>query len=132
MNRTLRSALLIVTGAAALASATPAAAGAAFSCDPTFEARAQSGRLDPELKSWIVDTARRFYQDRSRDFPAQMRAACAGLGCVSDDDIVTKVARQCTRAPAQTLELAVQRSLREIILPAIGCDARCAMRLGAQ
>ena len=61
-----------------------------------------------------------------------MRAACAELGCVSDEDIVTKVARQCTRAPGQTLELAVQRSLREIILPAIGCDARCAMRLGAQ
>ena len=126
------SALLIAATAAALALATSAQAGAAFSCDPAFEARAQSGSLDPELKTWIVDTARRFYQDRSRDFAAKMRDACAELGCVSDEDIVTKVARQCTRAPAQTLELAVQRSLREIILPAIGCDARCAMRLGAQ
>ena len=124
--------MLIVTGAAALASATPAAAGAAFSCDPAFEARAQSGGLDPELKTWIVDTARRFYQDRSRDFEADRRDACAQLGCVSDQDILTKVAKQCTRAPAQTLELAVQRSLRDIIAPAIGCDARCAMRLGAQ
>ena len=128
MKRTLT--LLIAAGAAALA--TSAQAGAAFSCDPAFEARAQSGGLDPELKTWIVDTARRFYQDRSKDFPLRMRAACAQLGCVSDEDIVTKVARQCTRAPAQTLELAVQKSLREIISPVIGCDARCAMRLGAQ
>jgi hypothetical protein len=45
---------------------------------------------------------------------------------------VSKVAKQCTRAPAQTLELAIQKSLRELILPVIGCDARCAMRLGAQ
>ena len=126
------SALLIATTTAALAFATSAEAGAAFSCDPAFEARAQSGSLDPELETWIVDTARRFYRDRSRDFPAQMRAACAELGCVSDEDIVTKVARQCTRAPAQTLELAVQQSLRSIIASAIGCDARCAMRLGAQ
>ena len=63
---------------------------------------------------------------------ARMRDACAELGCVSGEDIVTKVAKQCTRAPAQTLELAVQRSLREILPPEIGCDARCAMRLGAQ
>jgi len=92
-----------------------------------------SSRIEiPPDKTWIVDTARRFYQDRSRAFPAQMRAACAQLGCVSDEDIVTKVAKQCTRAPGQTLELAVQRSLRDIISPAIGCDARCAMRLGAQ
>jgi hypothetical protein len=47
-------------------------------------------------------------------------------------DIVAKVAHQCTRAPTETLELAVQGSLRDIILPVIGCDARCAMRLGAQ
>jgi hypothetical protein len=132
MKRILTGALLIATGAAALAFATSAEAGAAFSCDPTFEARAQSGTLDPETMAWIVDTARRFYQDRSSDFPAQMRAACAELGCVSGEDIVAKVAKQCTRAPTQTLELAVQRSLREIIAPAIGCDARCAMRLGAQ
>jgi hypothetical protein len=132
MKQALTCALLLATGAAALALAPPAQAGAAFSCDPMFEARAQSGSLDPELKDWIVDTARRFYQDRSRDFPASMRAACAQLGCVSDADIVSKVAKQCTRAPAQTLELAVQKSLRELILPVIGCDARCAMRLGAQ
>jgi hypothetical protein len=130
MKRTLT--LLIAAGAAALAFATSAQAGAAFSCDPAFEARAESDALDPELKTWIVDTARRFYQDRSRGLPAQRRAACAELGCVSDEDIVTKVARQCTRAPGQTLELAVQKSLRDIIAPAIGCDARCAMRLGAQ
>jgi hypothetical protein len=132
MKRTLASALLTAASAAALAFASSAQAGVPFSCDPTLEARAQSGSLDPETKTWIVDTARRFYQDRSRDFPAGMRAACAGLGCVSGDDIVAKVARQCSRDPAQTLELAVQRSLRAIIAPAIGCDARCAMRLGAQ
>jgi hypothetical protein len=132
MRRTLTGAWLIATGAAALAFASSAQAGAPFSCDPTFEARAQSGRLDPETKTWIVDAARRFYQDRSRDFPADMRAACAGLGCVNEEDIVAKVAKQCTRDPAQTLELAVQQSLRAIIAPAIGCDARCAMRLGAQ
>ena len=130
MKRTLT--LLIAAGATALALATSAQAGAAFSCDPAFEARAQSDALDPELKTWIIDTARRFYQDRSRDFEAERREACAQLGCVSDQDILTKVAKQCTRAPAQTLELAVQRSLRDIIAPAIGCDARCAMRLGAQ
>jgi hypothetical protein len=124
--------LLIATTAAAVAFASAARAGAAFSCDPMFEARAQSGALDPELKLWIVDTARRFYQDRSANFPPSLRAACAQLSCARDDDIVAKVARQCSRAPGQTLELAVQRSLRDIILPAIGCDARCAMRLGAQ
>ncbi|HWF93473.1 MAG TPA: hypothetical protein VG291_00775 [Xanthobacteraceae bacterium] len=123
---------MIAMAAAALAFSPSAEAGAAFSCDPTFEARAQSGGIDPELKTWIVDTARRFYQDRSRDFEAKMRDACAQLGCVSDEDIVIKVAKQCTRTPSQTLELAVQRSLRDIISPAIGCDARCAMRLGAQ
>jgi hypothetical protein len=142
MKRTLTSALLTATGAATLAFAALAFAalaiagsvqgGAPFSCDPTFEARAQSGNLDPETKTWIVDAARRFYQDRSRDFPANMRAACADLRCASEADIVTKVAKQCTRDPAQTLELAVQQSLRAIIAPAIGCDARCAMRLGAQ
>jgi hypothetical protein len=130
MKRTLTSALVVAIVAAAFTP--PAQAGAAFSCDPSFEARAQSGGLDPELRSWIVDTARRFYQDRSRGFEAEMREACAQLGCVSDQDILTKVAKQCTRAPSQTLELAVQRSLRDIIAPAIGCDARCAMRLGAQ
>ncbi len=130
MKRTLTSALAIGIAAAALTP--PAQAAAAFSCDAAFEARAQSGGLDPELRSWIVDTARRFYQDRSRDFDAEKRDACAELGCVSDQDILSKVAKQCTRAPAQTLELAVQRSLRDIIAPAIGCDARCAMRLGAQ
>jgi hypothetical protein len=51
---------------------------------------------------------------------------------VSEDDILAKVARQCSHSPNQTLELAVQKSLRDIILPVIGCDARCAMRLGAQ
>jgi hypothetical protein len=122
---------ILPIAAMALALATPARAGA-FSCDAAFEARSQSGGLDPELKRWIVDTARRFYQDRSREFPPAMRAACAALGCVSEDDIVSKVARQCSRVPTQTLELAVQKSLREIIFPVIGCDARCAMRLGAQ
>jgi hypothetical protein len=130
MKHTLTSALAIAIAAATFAP--PARAGAAFSCDPAFEARAQSGGLDPELKSWIVDTARRFYRDRSRGLEADMRDACAELGCVSDQDILAKVAKQCTRAPAQTLELAVQKSLRDIIAPAIGCDARCAMRLGAQ
>jgi hypothetical protein len=132
MKRVLISALLLATSAAVLALASPARAGAPFSCDTMFEAWAQSGSLDPELRDWIVDTARRFYEDRSRDFPDKMRAACAGLGCVSAQDIVSKVAKQCTRAPAQTLELAIQKSLRELILPVIGCDARCAMRLGAQ
>jgi hypothetical protein len=126
------SALLMATTAVAIAFATAAQAGAAFSCDVGFEARVQSGAVDPELKAWIVDTARRFYRDRSKDFPPNMRAACAQLSCVRDDDIVAKVAKQCSHSPEQTLELAVQQSLRDIILPVIGCDARCAMRLGAQ
>jgi hypothetical protein len=67
VKRTSTDALLIATGASALAFATSAQAGAPFSCDPTFEARAQSGNLDPESKTWIIDTAR--YQHRSRDFP---------------------------------------------------------------
>jgi hypothetical protein len=125
-------AAMIAALAAMVAPASPAAAGGAFSCDAQFEARAASNDLDPELKGWIVDTARRLYQERSQVFPPERRAACAGLACVSEDDIVAKVARQCTRLPSQTLELAVQKSLRDIILPAIGCDARCAMRLGAQ
>ena len=132
MKRTLTGVLLIATGAAAVAFAGAAQAGAPFSCDPAFEARAQGGNLDPETKTWIVDAARRFYQERSQGLPANFRAACADLHCVSEADIVAKVARQCTRDPAQTLELAVQQSLRAIIAPAIGCDARCAMRLGAQ
>ena len=132
MKSPLPRALLIATTAVAVALAGPARAGAAFSCDPAFEARAQSGALDPELKLWIVDTARRFYQARSKSFPPVMRAACAQLSCVRDDDIVAKVAKQCSRAPDETLELAVQQSLRDLIQPAIGCDARCAMRLGAQ
>jgi hypothetical protein len=132
MKSPLPRALLIAITAVAVALAGPAQAGAAFSCDPTFEARAQNGALDPELKLWIVDTARRFYQDRSKDFPPSLRAACAQLSCVRDDDIVAKVAKQCGRAPDETLELAVQRSLRDLIMPVIGCDARCAMRLGAQ
>jgi hypothetical protein len=69
VKRTSTDALLIATGASALAFATSAQAGAPFSCDPTFEARAQSGNLDPESKTWIIDAARRFYQDRSSDFP---------------------------------------------------------------
>jgi hypothetical protein len=123
---------MITAAAAVLMLASPAAATGAFFCDPQFQARVESGGLDPELKGWIVDAARRFYQDRSQAFSPERRAACAGLACVSEEDIVAKVARQCTRMPSQTLELAVQKSLREIILPVIGCDARCAMRLGAQ
>jgi hypothetical protein len=71
VKRTSTDALLIATGASALAFASSAQAGAPFSCDPTFEprARAPSGDLDHESKTWIIDTARRFYQDRSRDFP---------------------------------------------------------------
>ncbi len=125
------NAAMIVVAAAMLALAGPAAAAGAFSCDKQFEARVQSDVIDPELKSWIVDTARRFYQDRSQAFSPDRRAACAGLACVSEADIVAKVARQCSRSPDETLELAVQASLRDIILPVIGCDARCAMRLRA-
>lgn len=127
-----RVASILLMAGMALAFAAPARAGAAFSCDLAFEARVKSGVIDPELRSWIVDTARRFYQDRSRILPPSMRAACAGLGCVSDDDIMSKVARQCSRTPTQTLELAVEKSLPDIIFPVIGCDARCAMSLRAQ
>jgi hypothetical protein len=132
MKSPLTNTLLIATTAAAVAFASAARAGAPFSCDPMFEARAQSGALDPELKLWIVDTARRQYRDSSKHFPPTLRAACAELGCVSDDDIVAKVAKQCSRSPDQTLELAIRASLHELILPVIGCDARCAMRLGVQ
>jgi hypothetical protein len=132
MKSPLTHALLIATIAAAVTLAGPERAGAAFSCDPAFEARARSGALDPELKLWIVDTARRQYRDSSKHFPPTLRAACAELGCVSDDDIVAKVAKQCSRSLDQTLERAIRASLPELILPVIGCDARCAMRLGAQ
>jgi hypothetical protein len=124
--------LAVLTATATLMAAGPAWAAGAFSCDPQFEARVQGGVLDPELRVWIVDTARRFYQERSQAFSPERRAACSGLACVNEQDIVAKVARQCTRMPTETLELAVQKSLRDIILPVIGCDARCAMRLGAQ
>jgi hypothetical protein len=69
VKRTLTDALLIATGAGGAGVRDLGASGAPLSCDPTFEARAQSGNLDPESKTWIIDTARRFYQDRSRDFP---------------------------------------------------------------
>jgi hypothetical protein len=60
-------------------SLTSTQAGAPFSCDPTFEARVQSGNLDPESKTWIIDTARRFYQDRSCDFPDMPPIANRGI-----------------------------------------------------
>src|SRR5215469_9664248 len=111
------NAAIIAAAAGVLALASPAGAAGAFFCDPQFQARAEGGGLDPELRGWIVDTARRFYQDRSQGFSSERRAACASLACVSEEDIVAKVARQCTRMPNQTLELAVQKSLRDIILP---------------
>ncbi|HEY6259192.1 MAG TPA: hypothetical protein VIY51_25725, partial [Xanthobacteraceae bacterium] len=89
MQRAFTHMFLIAVAAAVLASAAPAEAGAPFSCDPAFETRAQGGGLDPELKTWIVDTARRFYRDRSRNV-ALLRGVCAELGCVSAADIVAK------------------------------------------
>ena len=84
VKRTLSDGLLIATGAGGAGVRDLGASGAPFSCDLTFEARAQSGNLDPESKTWIIETARRFYQDRSRDFPdmppiGELRVALRGF-----------------------------------------------------
>ena len=35
------------------------------------------------LKRWIVDTARRFYQDRSREFPPALRTRTMPISCTT-------------------------------------------------
>jgi hypothetical protein len=89
----------------------PAAqAQAPFSCDPGFEDRFRSGLIEPELRSWIADTARRFAKTRAALFwqhlPRELYR-CADLSCLSDEQIVAQVARQCTAEPHATLERAV-------------------------
>jgi hypothetical protein len=88
-----------------------AQAQAPFSCDPAFEARARSGGLDLELRAWIADTARRFAKARADLFWQHLpreQYPCADLSCLSDDQVVTAVARQCSARPKETLEQAAQ------------------------
>jgi hypothetical protein len=91
--------------------ASMARAQAPFSCDPGFEDRFRSGVIDRELRNWISDTARRFAKTRAAFFwqhlPRDMYP-CADLSCLSDEQIVAQVARQCTAEPRATLEQAAQ------------------------
>jgi hypothetical protein len=100
--------------AAVLLSVAPAAraqAQAPFSCDPAFESRVHSGIIDREMRDWIADTARRFAKPRAALFwqhlPRELYP-CADLSCLSDDQLVAAVARQCTARPNETLDQAAQ------------------------
>jgi hypothetical protein len=96
---------------ALLSLAVAAQAQAPFSCDPGFEARYRRGLIDTELRTWIVDMARRLGAARAatvwEHLPRELYP-CADLGCLSDDQVVAEVARQCTAAPHATLEIAAQ------------------------
>ena len=88
-----------------------ASAQVPFSCDPGFEDRFHNGLVDTELRNWIADTAKRFAKTRATLFwqhlPRNMYP-CADLSCLSDEQIVARVARQCTAEPRATLERAAQ------------------------
>ena len=91
--------------------ASMARAQAPFSCDPAFEDRFRNGVIDSELRSWIVDTARRFAKTRSETFWQHLPRdlyPCVDLSCLSDEQVVAEVARQCTVDPRATLEHAAQ------------------------
>jgi hypothetical protein len=86
-------------------------AQAPFSCDPAFEARFQSGIMDSELRTWIADTARRFAKTRATLFWQHLpreQYPCVDLSCLSDEQVVAEVAKQCTADPRATLEHAAQ------------------------
>jgi hypothetical protein len=86
-------------------------AQAPFSCDPGFEERYRSGLIDNELRTWIVDMARRLGTARAatvwEHLPHELYP-CADLSCLSDEQVVAEVAKQCTAAPHATLEIAAQ------------------------
>jgi len=98
--------------AAVLVSLVPIArAQAPFSCDPAFEVRVRNGLIDRELHGWIVDTARRFARTRADLFWQHLpreQYPCVDLSCLSDDQVVAAIARQCTARPKETLEQAAQ------------------------
>ena len=102
---------LLPIAAVVLLLAPIAQAQAPFSCDPAFEARLHSGVIDRELRGWIADTARRFARTRADLFWQHLprdQYPCADLSCLSDDQVVTAVARQCTARPKETLDQAAQ------------------------
>ena len=71
----------------------------------------RNGIIDTELRNWIVDAARRFAEPRAVVFWQHLpreQYPCADLSCFSNDQVVAEVARQCTVAPKETLEQAVQ------------------------
>jgi hypothetical protein len=102
---------LLLMAAAFLLLAPMARAQVPFSCDPGFEDRFHSGLIDTELRDWIADTAKRFAKARAALFwqhlPRDMYP-CADLSCLSDEQIVARVARQCTAEPRVTLERAAE------------------------
>jgi hypothetical protein len=87
-------------------------AQAPFSCDQAFGSRLQGEALAPELRAWIVFTARRFVRDSARSLREKHLASddfCIfDLSCVSDEEIVAFVRRRCAWSPAETLENAIQ------------------------
>jgi hypothetical protein len=102
---------LLSIAAVVLLLAPMARAQAPFSCDPGFEDRFRSGLIDTEMRNWIADTARRFAKTRAALFwqhlPRELYP-CADLSCLGDEEIVARVARQCTAEPRATLERAAQ------------------------
>jgi hypothetical protein len=102
---------LVLIAAAALLLAPVARSQAPFSCDPAFEERLHGGLVDRELRGWIADTARRFAKVRAELFWQHLphdQYPCVDLSCLSDDQVVTAVARQCTARPRETLDQAAQ------------------------
>jgi len=102
---------LLPIAAVVLLLAPAARAQAPFSCDPAFESRVHSGIIDREMRDWIADTARRFAKPRAALFwqhlPRELYP-CVDLSCLSDDQLVAAVARQCTARPKETLDQAAQ------------------------
>jgi hypothetical protein len=97
--------------AAFLLLASMAQAQAPFSCDPGFEDRFHNGLIEPEMRGWIADTARTLAKTRAALFwqhlPRELYP-CADLSCLSDEQIVARVARQCTVEPHASLERAAR------------------------
>ena len=107
MKWALQIALLLWSVVCAL----PTHAQAPFSCNPSFEARQQRGGLDPELRTWIALTARRFAKERAKTFWQRWPRSdylCIDLNCISDEEIVARVGKRCTAKPGQTLEQAAK------------------------
>jgi hypothetical protein len=102
MKRTLLTSIVAMS----IAGGTVVWAQAPFSCG---QVRLQGEMLDPELRAWIVLTARR----PARDFERRLwekypDLPCIDLSCRSDEEIVVDVRKACALSPAQTLENAIQ------------------------